>query len=101
VDYGTDAIELPDGDLLLIGMFNQSGRGAIPMLRTDAGGELLWARMLLEGRGNKVGMRLLPAPDGGYLIVGVTDEFGRGFETILIKTNAEGLGPSAVNNLQP
>jgi dipeptidyl aminopeptidase/acylaminoacyl peptidase len=101
VDYGTDAIELPDGDLLLIGMFNQSGRGAIPMLRTDAGGELLWTRMLVEGRGNKAGMRLLPAPDGGYLIVGVTDEFGRGFETILIKTNAEGLGPSAVNNLQP
>jgi formylglycine-generating enzyme required for sulfatase activity/Tol biopolymer transport system component len=88
VDYGTDAIELPGGGYLLTGLFDRSGRGAIPLIRTDADGELVWTRNLVEGRGNKVGMRLLPTPDGGYLIVGNTDEFGRGFETILIKTDA-------------
>jgi hypothetical protein len=90
VDYGTDAVGLPSGGYLLTGLFNRSGRGAIPLIRTDADGELVWTRNLAEGRGNKVGMRLLPTPDGGYLIVGGTDEFGRGFETILIKTDADG-----------
>ncbi len=101
LDYGTDAIELPGEDYLLVGMSSRSGRGAIPLLRTDAGGELLWTRMLVEARGNKVGMRLLPTPDGGCLIVGLTDEFGRGFETILIKINREGLGLPGADNLQP
>jgi hypothetical protein len=36
------------------------------------------------------GMRLLLTPDGGYLTVSTTDEFSRGFETILIKTDGEG-----------
>lgn len=85
VDYGTDAIELADGGYLLTGMFSESGRGAIPLLRTDVDGDLVWVRALAGGRGNKAGMRLLPAPDGGYLIVGVTTESGRGFETILVK----------------
>jgi hypothetical protein len=71
-------------------MFSQSGRGAIPLLATDGDGELVWTRALAEGRGNKAGMRLLPTPDGGYLIVGLTDEFRRGFETILIKTSSQG-----------
>jgi hypothetical protein len=90
VDYGTDVIELPGGDYLLTGLFNRSGRGAIPLIRFDRDGEMVWTRTLVEGRGNKVGMRLLPTPDGGYLIVCTTDEFGRGFETILIKTDGEG-----------
>ncbi|HSR35235.1 MAG TPA: DUF5050 domain-containing protein [Anaerolineae bacterium] len=90
VDYGTDVIELPGGDYLLTGLFNQSGRGAIPLIRFGRDGEMVWSRTLIEGRGNKVGMRLLPVPDGGYLIVGTTDEFSHGFETILIKTDGEG-----------
>lgn len=90
VDYGTDAIELPDGGYLLIGMFSGGGRGAIPLIRTDLDGEIVWRRNLIESRGNKAGMKILPTPDGGYLVVGITTEFGRGFETILIKTDSEG-----------
>jgi Tol biopolymer transport system component len=90
VDYGTDAIELPDGGYLLIGMFSDGGRGAIPLIKTDTDGEIVWRRNLVEGRGNKAGMKILPAPDRGYLIVGITTEFGRGFEAILIKTDSEG-----------
>jgi Tol biopolymer transport system component len=90
VDYGTDAIELPDGGYLLIGMFSDGGRGAIPLIKTDTDGEIVWRRNLVEGQGNKAGMKILPAPDGGYVIVGITTEFGRGFETILIKTDSEG-----------
>jgi Tol biopolymer transport system component len=89
-DYASDALELPGGDVLLTGLFNQSGRGAIPLMRTSASGEVVWTRNLAEGRGNKVGMRLLPTPEGGFLIVGVTDQLGRGFETLAIKVDSEG-----------
>jgi Tol biopolymer transport system component len=90
VDYGSDAIELLDGGYLLIGMFSDGGRGAIPLIKTDTDGEIIWRRNLIESRGNKAGMRILAAPDGGYVIVGITTEFGRGFETIVIKTDSEG-----------
>jgi hypothetical protein len=86
VDYGTDAIELPGEGYLITGMSSQRGRGAVPLLKTDAAGEVVWTRTLAGGPGNKAAMRAIPGPDGGYLIVGLTDEFGRGFETILIKT---------------
>jgi Tol biopolymer transport system component len=90
LDYATDALELPGGGYLLTGLFNRSGRGAIPLIRTSADGELVWTRTLLEGRGNKVGMRLLPTADGGYLIVGETDQFRRRFQTVVIKTDSQG-----------
>ncbi len=77
-------------DWLLTGPFNRSGRGTIPLIRVGRVGETIWTRSLVEGRGNNVGMRLLSTPDGGYLIVGTTDEFGRGFETILSKIDDEG-----------
>ena len=89
-EYGTDAIELLDGGYLLTGMFSRSGRGAIPLIKTNEDGEIAWRRNLVEGRGNKVGMKLFQAADGGYVVVGQTDEGGRGFETILIKADSEG-----------
>ncbi len=84
VDYGTDAIELPDGGYLLTGMFSRGGRGAIPLIKTDADGEMVWTRNLVEGPGNKAAVRILPAPDGGYVIAALTDEFRGAFETILL-----------------
>ena len=90
VDYGTGVIETPDGDYLVTGMFSGGGRGAIPLIKTDGSGQVLWTRNLLEGRGNKAGIRVLPAPDGGYLIIGTTDEYRRAFETVLIKTDNAG-----------
>ena len=90
VDYGTDVIETSDGGYLITGMFSGGGHGAIPLIKTDGSGQVLWTRNLIEGRGNKVGMRVFPASDGGYMIVGNTDEYRRGFETVLIKTDSEG-----------
>lgn len=89
VDYGTDVIETSDGGYLLIGMFSRHGNGGIPLIKTDKDGEVIWTRNLVEGRGNKAGMRLLPVPEGGYVISGLTDEGDRGFETILIKVDSD------------
>jgi Tol biopolymer transport system component/putative intracellular protease/amidase len=90
VDYGIDVIETSDSGYLITGMFSGGGLGAIPLIKTDGSGQVLWTRNLIEGRGNKVGMRVFPASDGGYMIVGGTDEYRRGFETVLIKTDSEG-----------
>ena len=46
----------------------------------------------VAGQGNKVGLRILPTQDGAYVIVGSTDEYGRGFETVLIKIKDAGSG---------
>lgn len=70
---GTDAIDLPGRDYPLTGLFNRSGHSSILLIRTDADGELVWTRNLVEGRGVEVGMRLVPTPDGGCLMVGSTD----------------------------
>jgi hypothetical protein len=90
VDYGIDVAETSDGGYLITGMLSSGGRGAIPLIKTDRNGQVLWTRNLVEGQGNKAGMRVLRTPDGGYVIVGSTDEHRRGFETVLIKTDSEG-----------
>ena len=90
VDYGTDVIETHDGGYLITGMFSGGGHGAIPLIKTNQSGQVLWSRNLIEGPGNKAGMRVLSVPDGGFVIVGNTDEYHRGFETVLIKTDSTG-----------
>jgi Tol biopolymer transport system component len=90
VDYGIDVVQTLDGGYLITGMFNDGGRGAIPLIKTDSSGQILWARNLIAGPGNKAGMRVLPAPDGGFVIIGNTDEYHRGFETVLIRTDSQG-----------
>jgi WD40 repeat protein len=52
----------------------------------DRGGQKLSERDDFD----RVGMRIFPAPDGGYVIVGNTNEYRRAFETVLIKTDGEG-----------
>jgi hypothetical protein len=47
-------------------------------------------RNLVEERGNKAGMKVFQAPDGGYVIVGIVGVVGRTFDTLVIKTDPEG-----------
>jgi hypothetical protein len=92
VDYGTDVLETSDDGYLFTGMFSGGGQGAIPLIKTDGSGQVLWNRKLIAGQGNKVGLRVFPAQDGAYVIVGNTDEYGRGFETVLVKIRDAGGG---------
>jgi Tol biopolymer transport system component len=89
-DYGMDVIQTSDGGFVLTGLSSKSGQGSIPLIKTDAQGELVWRQNLIGGRGNRAGMKVLQAQDGGYVIVGGTGEVSRGFYTVLIKTDAEG-----------
>ncbi len=89
-DYGMDAIETSDGGFVLTGLSSRQGQGSIPLIKTDDQGEVVWRQNLVEGRGNRAGMKVFQAPDGGYVIVGGTDEGGRDFYTVLIKTDRDG-----------
>ncbi len=89
VDYGTDIVAMPDGGYLLTGLSMRRGSSAIPLVKTDGDGALLWRQELVEGPGVKAALVILDAHDGGYLLVAQTDEGGRGFETLLIKTDAD------------
>jgi WD40 repeat protein len=89
-DYGIDVIQTSDGGFVLTGMSSRRGQGSIPLIKTNRQGEVVWRQDLIEGRGNKAGMKVLQAPDGGFVLVGGTDEGGRGFRTVLIKTNEAG-----------
>jgi dipeptidyl aminopeptidase/acylaminoacyl peptidase len=90
VDYGTDVIELSTGGYLLTGMVVRGGKMAIPLVRTDAQGEVLWRRDLFEGPGARAGMRVLETPGGGYLVIGQISEARGPFDTVVIKTDATG-----------
>jgi Tol biopolymer transport system component len=90
LDYGSALLQTADGGYLLAGMSVRSGRGGIPLTRLDGNGQVLWRRMLSEERGNRAGIAILPAADGGYLVVGTVSDGGQGWYTLLIKTDDEG-----------
>lgn len=90
--YGTDIVGTADGGYLLTGMAQRDGQGSIPLIKTDANGDVTWTHYLIEGGGNRVGAKLLPTSDGGCFIVG-SDNARSGstrFETVLIKTDNAG-----------
>jgi len=89
-DYGMDVIQTSDGGFVLTGLSSKSGRGSIPLIRVDPQGEVMWRQDLIEGRGNRAGMKVLQARDGGFVIVGGAGEVNRGFYTVLIKTDKDG-----------
>jgi Tol biopolymer transport system component len=90
MDYGSALLATPDGGYLLAGMSVRGGRGGIPLIKLDGDGQVLWRKMLSEDRGNRAGIAILEAADGGYLVVGTVSNGGQGWYTLLIKTNDEG-----------
>jgi Tol biopolymer transport system component len=89
-DYGTAVVETPDGGYLLTGMSTRGGQGGIPLTRLDGDGQVLWSKMLSEEPGNRAGLEILAASGGGYLVIGNASTGGRGWYTVLIKTDGEG-----------
>jgi hypothetical protein len=62
----------------------------IYLVRTDAGGELLWERTY-GGPRSEYGWAMAPTTDGGYVLVGQSNSFGEGAEDgYLVKVDAQG-----------
>lgn len=91
-DNGWALLETEDGGFLIAGFTNSFGAGEmdIYLVRTDAGGNLLWQRTF-GGPKSEFGWAMAPTSDGGYVLAGQTNSFGAGAEDgYLVKVNAQG-----------
>jgi len=80
------------GGLVIAGFTESFGMGGFDcyLIRTDLEGEMQWSKTF-GGEDNDRCWALLPASDGGYVLVGETTSFGSGAEDCyLIKTDAAG-----------
>jgi hypothetical protein len=89
-DYTSGVLPTVDGGYLLTGMSMRGSRGSIPLLKIDEAGQLLWRKTLSEQPGQQAGITILESPAGGYLVIGIVSDGGRGWYTLLIKTDDEG-----------
>ena len=84
---------LDDGGIVGIGFSQQAGGfggNELTALRTDAEGNVLWARIYGSEGGEGSGYAF-PLPDGGFLLSGSTNGFDTGnLSPYLLKTDAEG-----------
>jgi hypothetical protein len=95
-DMGAYVSQTSDGGYIITGATSPSTAEAdrdIWLIKTDAAGNEIWDKTF-GGEAEDVGMSVLPTPDGGYLIGGLTDSFSNGDASIwliwLIKTDASG-----------
>lgn len=88
------ALRTDDGGYLLVGAtnytHNDTAREDVWLCQTDAAGEVLWQRTY-GGEGFDRGKAVLPAGDGGYVILAETQSFGAGGRDLyLLKVDADG-----------
>ena len=88
-DYGLSVGLTADGGYIICGFTYSFGAGAddLYLIRTDAGGDTLWARAY-GGSGPDAGFSVQQTADGGFIASGFGD--GDWEEAYLVKTNALG-----------
>jgi hypothetical protein len=90
-DLGTSLVQTADGGYALAGSTYSFGAGYFDfwLVRTDAGGTLLWNRTC-GGANFDLGPSLVQTADGGYALAGSTSSYGSGnYDAWLIKINPE------------
>jgi len=91
-DFGYALDLTPDGGFVLVGATSSviGDTSQIYLLKTDAQGNLRWARTL-GGSGQEWGYSVRTASDGGFIITGSTTSYGAGLQDVyLIKTDTLG-----------
>ncbi|MFL5763854.1 MAG: hypothetical protein ACJ77K_07930 [Bacteroidia bacterium] len=91
-DESNAIIKTADGNLLIVGTTSSFGSGGsdIYLVKLDTAGALLWQKFY-GGPGNESGSAVIIAPDGNYLVNGLTSSFGAGLRDIyLLKLNTSG-----------
>ncbi len=92
-DVGTAVCQTNDGGYAVCGYTTSEGAGEedIYLIRTDAGGELLWSRTF-GGEKTDMGIAVMETSDGGFAIGSSTNSFGgSNSDFYLIKTDAQGI----------
>jgi hypothetical protein len=91
-DVGYSIQQTPDGGFIIAGQTDSYGAGSedVYLVKTDANGNINWSRTY-GGISYDDGYSVSITNDGGYIIAGVTVNFGAGFaEAYVIKTDANG-----------
>ena len=91
-DVGEAIIETANGDFVICGHTNSVGAGGkdIYLIKVDSTGRELWSRTY-GGAESDLGVSLLEATSGGYLVLGSTGSSGAGNRDMcLIRTDADG-----------
>lgn len=91
-DQGFDVVTLADGGSLVTGSTTSSGPGTenLLVMRTDALGNPVWSNTY-GGQFNEVGTRARVHPDGGFVVLGHTDNsWGNLRSLYLLRLNDDG-----------
>ena len=92
-ERGEDVVELTDGGIAVVGYSTSFGNGSddILVMKLDANGELLWAKML-EGWGSEKGFGIVETTDGGIALTGSSTGFSTVGEAdvLVAKVDADG-----------
>ncbi len=92
-DNAVDVRQTRDGGYILVGYTESFGRGKtdVWLVKVDWQGNVEWEKTF-GGERNDRGNSVYQTKDGGYLVAGDTESFGKGFSDIwLIKTDARGV----------
>ncbi|MFK7808294.1 MAG: T9SS type A sorting domain-containing protein [Saprospiraceae bacterium] len=91
-EAGNSVSQTSDGGYIIAGYTREFGSGGedFYLIRTNAQGEMLWAKTI-GGTEDDAAQSVKQAADGGYIITGYTRSFGAGFLDIyLVKTDSNG-----------
>jgi hypothetical protein len=91
-EFVNNMVRTNDGGFILVGGTNSFGNGDYDILLTqiDSSGNLLWSKAY-GGALEDAGMDILQTSDGGYIVDGVTKNFGAGaYSTLLMKVDSSG-----------
>ncbi len=92
ISRGVTVEEISDGGYILTGYTTdgQYGGEDIFLIKTNIQGDTNWCKTY-GGKGNDNGWAVRQTVDGGFIIVGFTDSFGKGrMDVFLIKTDSMG-----------